>query len=102
MDNYGKVCIIREGEEDLVDVWRCTLENWSEEQAIRYYNKLMDSCEHIASTPYTSGRDYEEVRPGLRGMFCGKHIIFYRVIPKEKVRIVRILHGKMDYPKQLL
>ena len=48
-----------------------------------------------------SGRGYEEVRPGLRGMLCGKHIIFYRIISKEKVRIVRILHGKMDYPRHL-
>lgn len=87
---------------DLVDIWRYTLENWSEEQAIRYYNKLMDGCEHIASAPDTAGRGYEEVRPGLRGMLCGKHIIFYRIISKEKVRIVRILHGKMDYPKHLL
>ena len=98
----AKFVLSERAKRDLVDIWRYTLENWSEEQAVRYYNKLMDGCEQIASTPYTSGRDYEEVRPGLRGMFCGKHIIFYRVIPKEKVRIVRILHGKMDYPKQLL
>ena len=97
-----KFVLSERAKSDLVDIWRYTLENWSEEQAIRYYNKLMDGCEYIASTPYTSGRDYEEVRPGLRGMLCGKHIIFYRIISEEKVRIVRIFHGKMDFPKHLL
>lgn len=98
----AKFVLSERAKSDLVDIWRYTLETWSEEQAIRYYNKLMDGCEHIASTPDTSGRDYEEVRPGLRGMLCGRHLIFYRIISKEKVRIVRILYGKMDYPRHLL
>ena len=97
----AKFVLSERAKRDLVDIWRYTLENWSEEQAIRYYNKLMDGCENIANAPDTSGRDYEEVRPGLRGMLCGRHIIFYRIISEEKVRIVRILHGKMDYPKHL-
>lgn len=87
---------------DLVDIWQYTLDHWSEEQAVRYYNKLMDGCEYIAINPDTAGRSYEEVRPNLRGMLCERHIIFYRIVSENKIRIVRILHGKMDYPKHLL
>ncbi len=98
----AKFILSERAKRDLVDIWQYTLENWSEEQAIGYYNKLMDGCEYITSASETAGRCYEDVRPGLRGMHCGRHIIFYRIISKEKVRIVRILHGKMDYPKHLL
>lgn len=98
----AKYVLSERAKRDLVDIWRYTLDNWSEEQAIKYYNKLMDGCELIASASDTVGRSYEEVRPGLRGMICGRHIIFYRIISKEWIRIVRILHGKMDYPKHLL
>ena len=98
----AKFVLSERAKRDLVDIWRYTLDNWSEEQAIKNYNKLMDGCEFIASASDTVGRNYEEVRPGLWGMLCGRHIFFYRIISKEKVRIVRILHGKMDYPKHLL
>lgn len=98
----AKFVLSERAKRDLVDIWLYTLENWSEEQAIRYYNKIIDGCEYIASASDMVGRSYEEVRPGLRGMICGRHIIFYRIISKDKVRIARILHGKMDYPKHLL
>ena len=46
----AKFVLSERAKRDLVDIWRYTLENWSEEQAIRYYNKLMEGCEHIAGT----------------------------------------------------
>jgi len=93
--------ISERAKKDLVEIWQYTLEIWSEEQAIRYYNELMDGCERIVTTPDIAGRNYDEVRPGLRGMLCGKHIIFYRRISKGKIRIIRVLHGKMDYQIRL-
>jgi len=93
--------ISERAKKDLVGIWQYTLETWSEEQAIRYYNELLDGCERIAKKPDTAGRNYDEVRPGLRGMLCGRHIIFFRLVSNVKVRIVRILHGKMNYPSHL-
>jgi len=97
----AKYIISERAKKDLVDIWHYTLETWSEEQAIRYYNELLDECERISKNPDTAGRNYDEVRPDLRGMLCGRHIIFYRLVSNGKVRIVRILHGKMDYPRHL-
>lgn len=45
----ARFVISERARKDMVDIWRYTLENWSEEQAVRYYNKLMDGCEQIAS-----------------------------------------------------
>ena len=33
---------------DITDIWNYTASEWSEEQAIRYYNGLLDTCERIA------------------------------------------------------
>jgi len=93
--------ISERAKKDLVEIWHYTLEIWSEEQAIRYYSELLDGCERISKNPDTAGRSYDEVRSGLRGMLCWRHIIFYRLVSNGKVRIVRILHGKMDYLRHL-
>ena len=36
---------------DITDIWNYTASEWPEEQAIRYFNGLMDICERIASNP---------------------------------------------------
>ncbi len=35
---------------DITDIWNYTASEWSEEQAIRYYNGLPDTCERIVHT----------------------------------------------------
>ena len=84
---------------DIRDIWNYTKSEWSEEQANRYYNDLLDLCERIASNPEIIGRSYDDIRPNLRGAYCGRHIIFYRILSQRKVRIVRILHMAMDFPR---
>ena len=37
--------------EDLTGIWEYTIEKWSEQQADRYYNLLLDSCQDIADNP---------------------------------------------------
>jgi len=37
--------------EDLTGIWEYTIEKWSEQQADRYYNLLLDSCQDIANNP---------------------------------------------------
>jgi plasmid stabilization system protein ParE len=40
------------------------------------------------------GRVCDQVRPGLRRMECGRHVLFYRV-EAEGIVISRILHQRM-------
>lgn len=86
---------------DLLNIWDYTVEEWSKEQAVKYYNDLLDTCEEIAKHPDLMGRSYGNVRPGIHGALSGRHVIFFRVLSKEKIRIVRVLHGRMDYSRHL-
>ncbi|MBR3527736.1 MAG: type II toxin-antitoxin system RelE/ParE family toxin [Bacteroidales bacterium] len=86
---------------DLRDITNYTVQTWSETQAVTYYNVLLDACEFIAERVGTVGRSYEEIRSGLYGYHTGRHIIFYRILSKDKIRIVRILHDQMDFPQHL-
>lgn len=81
--------------EDLTDIWIYTVENWSEEQADRYYEMLLGSCAEVASKP-NSGRVYGQIMNDLFGISSGRHIIFYRVITLGTVEITRILQERMD------
>lgn len=85
---------------DLVDIANYTEKKWSEEQAECYIRMLLSACGELADKPLV-GRSYDPIYPGLRGSACGKHVIFYRVLSRSKVRIVRVLHEKMDFPRHL-
>ncbi len=36
---------------DLSDIWNFTYENWSEKQADKYYQMLIDNCRKISESP---------------------------------------------------
>ncbi len=85
---------------DLVNIGDYTAEKWSEQQAERYIRMLLAECKELPEHPM-AGRSYDRWRTGLKGYPCGKHIIFYRVLSRSRVRIVRILHERMDFPTHL-
>lgn len=87
--------------DDLRKIWVFTAETWSEEKADAYYQSLITSFEYIANHPIMVGHAYEGVLPNYRGLHSGRHIIFYRVLQNGNVRIVRILHEKMDFGRHL-
>lgn len=81
--------------DDLNNIWFYTLEEWSEEQADRYYHMLLSTCQNIADNP-ESGKNYDGVLPDLFGLRVSRHIIFYRRLNNQLIEITRILHGRMD------
>ena len=82
--------------DDLRKIWNNTAEAWSEKQADTYYNSLIQSFDYIADNPLSAGHTYDHVKPWLRGTLSNQHIVFYRVLGNGKVRIIRILHCRMD------
>lgn len=75
--------------EDLTNIWNYTLDKWSEQQADRYYNQLIDCFNDIVKNP-DLGRNYEGIKNDLFGLKINRHIVFYRKRDKHKIEITRI------------
>jgi toxin ParE1/3/4 len=86
--------------EDLAKIWSYTVENWSVEQADRYYRLLMDGIRHVA-LHFASGRSMGHIKRGYRCFPVESHLIFYRKEKDGAIEVVRILHQSMDVRKRL-
>ena len=87
--------------EDLSEIWNYTFDTWSENQADKYYQALINNCEAISEDP-SLGKSYTEIVKDLLGLKVGRHIIFYRLYSPEAVEILRVLHERMDLKHNLL
>jgi len=96
----AKVILRQEAIDDLNDIWAYTFEEWSEKQADKYYIALEFACTQIGKNP-DLGKEYGEISKNLFGLRTGKHIIFYQVISKDRIEVVRILHEQMDLKNRL-
>ena len=86
--------------DDLIEIWDYTVENWSENQAEKYYNLIIASCIDLANNPQL-GKSYNIVSLNLLGYKCGEHIIFFQEIVKNEIEIARVLYGMMDLKSKI-
>lgn len=70
-----------------------TLRTWGEEQTLRYIDGLEACCQKLADNP-ASGRPCDHIRPGLRRIEQGKHVVFFRQ-ELGGILVSRILHERM-------
>ena len=83
----------RRAETDLIEIARYTLETWGEDQAVRYIDELEACCHRLSENP-ALGRACDQVRPGLRRIEHGRHVVFYRR-DGTGILVSRILHQRM-------
>ena len=95
----SKYILTNKALEDLSNIWNYTYDEWSEHQADKYYEILINSCLEIAKNPKTC-KNYKGIIKNLFGFKTGRHIIFYREVD-NKVEILRILHEQMDLKKRI-
>lgn len=96
-----KYKISQEANQDIEDIWLYTYENWSPEQADRYFNQIIDEIEYLAEYP-ESGKDCDQIRKGYFRSRIKSHFIFYKINrKKEVIEIIRILHERMDIESRL-
>jgi toxin ParE1/3/4 len=79
---------------DLRDIGDYSDAHWGTVQARSYLDAIADALDQIVTMPL-AGSDQASVSPGLRKWRSGSHNIYYRVLD-DTVRIVRILHERMD------
>lgn len=85
---------------DLKLIWNYTYDNWSEKQADKYYNMLIDNCNEISKNP-NLGKNYPDIFEDIIGLRVGKHIIFYLENQNNEIEIIRILHEQMDLKSRI-
>ena len=96
----AKYYLTKKAVNDLTKIWKYTYEEWSEQQADKYYQILIDNFIEIAENP-NLGKSYMTIAPNLFGFKAAKHIIFYLKINDNEVEITRILHEMMDLKNRI-
>ncbi|NEO88626.1 MAG: type II toxin-antitoxin system RelE/ParE family toxin [Spirulina sp. SIO3F2] len=81
--------------QDLNEIADYFAEN-SVEAGERFFQAFNRKCQQLITFP-NSGKSYESIRPGLRGLSFEKYIIFYRIL-KDGIEILRVVSGRRDFP----
>ena len=84
---------------DVEEIYSYTRRQWGDDQADRYVDEIWETLEKIGANP-ERWRLREELHPGCRICFAGRHAILYR-IHEERVEIARVLHGAMDLKQHI-
>ena len=96
----AKYFLTNKAVEDLSKIYEYTFEFWSENQADKYYEELINFCQLLAENQMI-GRIYTEIYPDLYGFLAHKHIIFYRILTKDEIEVTRILGAEMDLKNRI-
>ena len=86
--------------EDLNNIWIYTAENWSVEQANRYYNLIVDEIEYV-SVNFDETTDFSNIRKNYKFSKVKSHLVFYKKTKNTEMEVVRILHERMDLKNRI-
>ena len=86
--------------EDINKIWIYTAENWSLEQADRYYNLILDEIEIVAQNFEMAG-DFGSVRKSYRYSKVKSHLVFLKKNNFNEIEVIRVLHERMNIESRL-
>ncbi|MEO9511721.1 MAG: type II toxin-antitoxin system RelE/ParE family toxin [Flavobacteriaceae bacterium] len=96
----NKYVISVKAKSDIKSIAKYTLEKFGKNQSLKYAHGLRGILGELAKKP-DLGRRYVAVKNQMLLRFRYKsHVIFY-YINQEGIFIVRVLGGRMDFPKHL-
>lgn len=79
---------------DLDEIWDYSRRNWGAVRAAGYLDRLADAAEALARGELTGTRA-DDIRPGLRRLVSGSHILWFR-ITDDRLLVIRVLHQSRD------
>jgi toxin ParE1/3/4 len=82
-------------EEDLLNIFLTTLDQWGVEKAKQYANNIDDTFKKLSELP-DIGKKRNEIFIDALSFPVKKHVIFYKKDTKG-ILIARILHQRIDY-----
>ena len=83
-----------QAEQDLIEIWMYSCENWGVNQADIYLDQLDQAFQSIASNSEI-GFKIDYIRSGYFKYPAKEHLIFY-TIQKSTIHIIRVLGNEMD------
>lgn len=86
--------LTRRADQDLIDIYLYTLEQFGMAQAERYAEGVRSCFALLADNPRL-GRPADLIRPGLRRHEHGSHVILYREdIEQGGLLVLAVIHGR--------
>ena len=80
---------------DLKGIALFTQKEWGKEQRNIYVKQFDDAFHMLADTPLV-GKTCGHIKTGYKKFPIGSHIIFYKNETNSSIKVVRILHKRMD------
>jgi toxin ParE1/3/4 len=62
----------------------------------KFFRAFNRKCQQLVAFP-NSGKSYEAIRPGLRGLSLEGYVVFYRLLD-DGIEILRVVSGRRDLP----
>ncbi len=94
------IFLSRSAKAELKDIARYTEKIWGRHQRNTYLEKIDRTFQELVDRP-EKGQRCDDIRRGYRKFPIGKHLIYYRIIKRSHMEIVRVLHGSMDVEAHL-
>jgi plasmid stabilization system protein ParE len=88
-------------EADLVSIIEYTAAEWGKDQARDYAGQLRKCMTKLASGT-AKPRKLDDIRAGLLSCRCRHHFIFALPVRGEPMRVIAILHERMDVVSRLV
>jgi len=91
----GTFTLTNKAKTDLKSVATYTQRKWGKSQRGIYLKQFDDAFHLLADTPEV-GTKCDFIKLGYRKFPNISHVIFYRILDKTQIEIIRILHKRMD------
>lgn len=85
---------------DLRSIATYTQRKWGKEQRLVYLRHIDEAFQLIAEKQ-TLGISCDYVEPNYRKFPVLSHLIFYRTLSENRIKIVRVLHKRMEVKSNL-